>query len=592
MRKSNIVIAIVLGLTVFSACSSLNNMVKLADSQQVDIVPSPLELHGDSVKYDMAVVLPAKMLPEKYVYNLTSFYKYGESEVEVGTMTFDAADFPDSKTTTSRKSDTFAFLYDPAMDQGDLQVMGVAVDEKGENKSTPRATVAQGLITTSAMAEPVYYSAFADPGYTDQEELAPTNVNMYFDRGSAVLKSSETRSSKGKEFSAFIADKNVTRTVSITGTHSPEGLETVNTNLSEDRAKAIEKYYRSQMRKYDYKDLADSIEFILKPVVEDWTEFKDSLDVYEGVSDDQKSEILKIVNGAGTFEDKEKALQKLDSYDAIFKDIYPGLRAARTEVLTVVEKKSNAEISVIAKQIVDQDSTATDSLSIGELLFAATLTPSLEEKEAIYKAATKQEGNWESHNNLGATYLAMAIAAEGDERNQNVELALTQLDIAANKNNTAEVQANMATAYLLQGNKAQAYDAAVAALASNPGDHASGINGVKGSLEVMQGDYETAVATLSAADESVEVAFDKGLALLLNKDLENAVTGFDSATELDPEFAKAYYASAITAARANKAEDVLSNLKTAVEKDPSLKEKALADLEFRAFATQVTEALN
>ncbi|MBU2914902.1 TPR end-of-group domain-containing protein [Reichenbachiella agariperforans] len=592
MRKSNIVIALVLGLTVFSACSSLNNMVKLAENQQVDIVPNPLELHGDSVKYDMAVVLPAKMLPEKYQYKMTSFYKAGESDVEVGTMTFDAADFPDSKTTTSRKSESFAFLYDPSMDQGNLEVIGTAVDEKGENKSTPRVAVAQGLITTSTLVEDVYYTAFADPGYTDEEELTPTNVSIFFDRGSSVLKRSETRSSKGKEFSAFIADKNVTKTVTITGTHSPEGLETVNSKLSENRAKAIEDFYRGQMRKYDYKDMADSIKFILKPVVEDWTEFKDSLDVYEGVTADQKSEILKIVNGAGTFEDKEKALQKLDSYSAIFKDIYPGLRAARTEALTVKEKKSNAEITVIAKQIVGQDSTATDSLSINELLFAATLTPSLEEKEAIYLAATKQEGIWQAHNNLGATYLAQAIEAEGDAKNQKIELALTQLEIAANKKNAAEVQANMATAYALQGNAAQAFDAATAALANNPGNHKGGIYGVKGAIEVKKGDYEAAVASLGSADETTAVAFDKGLALLLLKEFENAETGFDSAIELDADFAKAHYALAITAARQGNADDVLSNLKTAVEKDPSLKEKALADLEFRTFATQVTEALN
>ncbi|UXP32185.1 hypothetical protein N6H18_17740 [Reichenbachiella agarivorans] len=592
MRKSNIVIAIVLGLTVFSACSSLNKMVKLAASQQVDIVPNPLELHGDSVKYDMAVVLPAKMLPEKYVYKLTAFYKSGDTEVEAGTMTFDAADFPDSKTTTSRQTDTFAFLYDPAMGNGNLEVMGTAVDEKGENKSTPRTTVAQGLITTSQLVEDVYFPTYAASGYTDQEELAPTNVSMYFDRGSAVLKSSETGGKKGKAFSAFIADKNVTKTVTITGTHSPEGLETVNSKLSENRAAAIEKYYRSQMKKYDYKGLADSVKFILKPIVEDWTEFKTALDAYEGVSADQKSEILKIVNGAGTFEDKEKALQKLDSYSAIFKDIYPNLRAAKTEVLTVVEKKTNAEIAVIAKQIAEQDSTATDSLSIGELMFAATLTPSLTEKEAIYKAATKQEGNWESHNNLGAVYLEMAIAAEGDEKNQKLEMALAQLEIAANKNNASEVQANMATAYALQGNTAQAYDAVVASLSSNPGSNAGGINGVKGTLEIKKGDYESAIATLGSADETPQVAFNKGLALLLNKDLENSITGFDSAIELDAEYAKAYYASAVAAARLGKAEDVLSNLKTAVEKDPSLKEKALADLEFRTFATQVTEALN
>ena len=62
----------------------------------------------------------------------------------------------------------------------------------------------------------------------------------------------------------------MTRTVTITGTHSPEGTETINTDLSGDRAGTIEKYYRGRMDRYDYAGAADSIEFILKPVVQDW----------------------------------------------------------------------------------------------------------------------------------------------------------------------------------------------------------------------------------------------------------------------------------------------------------------------------------
>lgn len=592
MRKSNVVIAFFVGLTMLSGCSALNNMVKLAATQQVDVVPNPLELHGDSVKFDMSVVLPAKMLPENYVYNLTTYYKSGDSEVEVGTMVFDAADFPDSKTTTSRQSETYSFLYDPAASQGVVEVQGVAVDKNAKTKEAARIEVAKGIITTSQLVEDEFYSAYAFSGYNDKEELEPTNVDFFFDQGSSVLKSSETRSEKGKEFAAFIADKNVTKTVTITGTHSPEGTETINSGLSEARAKSIEKYYRQQMRRYDYKDMADSINFILKPVVEDWTAFKDALSAYEGVSDAQKSEILKVVNGAGVFEDKEKALQNLDSYKAIFKDIYPGLRAAKTEVLTVKVKKTNAEIAVLAKQVADGSASA-DTLSTGELLFAGTLTPSLTEKEAIYLAATKKDGSWQSHNNLGAVYLDMAIAAEGDERNSKVEMAITQLEIAANKNNAAEVLANMATAYSLQGDKAQAYDAVVAGLAKSPSsDHASGMNAVKGSLEIKNGEYDAAFESLKTAKESSSVAFNRGLALLLNKDYENAVTGFGNATEQDAEFAKAYYASAIASARLRNDADMLASLKTAVEKDPELKEKALNDLEFSNYASQVAEALN
>ena len=590
MRKSNILLAAFIGLAILSGCSSLNKMIKLAEQQKLDIVPSPLELHGDSVKYTASAVLPPKMLPEGYVFAVTNYYKFGEKEVEIGKMTFDASDFPNQKTTTSTKKESFAFAYQDGMATGDLEVMGTAIDPKGENKSTARKAMAKGLIVTSMMAEDVVYAAYAAPGYTDAEELEPTNVDMYFDQGSAVLKGSEIKSDKGKKFNAFIADKNVTKTVTITGTHSPEGTETINSDLSANRAKAIEKYYRAQMKKYDYKDMADSIEFILKPVVEDWAGFKAALDAYDGISSEQKSEIVKIINGQGTFVDKEKAMQNLDSYKAVFKDVYPGLRAAKTEVLTVVEKKTNAEISMLAKQIASGD-TVNTALSTEELLFAATLTPSLDEKEAIYLAATKKDGSWVAHNNLGAVYVEKAGMSDGSTKTSLTEKAIAQLDIAAQKQNSVEVQANKASALVLQGDKAQAYDAVKGALGSGAGSHTAGLNGVKGSIEVKLGDYKSAVASLNGAQESTKVAFNKGLALLLSKDYENATTGFDSAIESDEDFAKAYYAKAIAAARAGKQDEIAEPLKTAVSKDPKLKEKALSDLEFRDFAVIVAAAV-
>jgi hypothetical protein len=68
------------------------------------------------------------------------------------------------------------------------------------------------------------------------------------------------------------------------------------------------------MDRYDYMGAAEEIKFVLKPVVEDWTEFKAALEGYDGVDQAAKSEILNIVNGSGSFEDKEDALHKLPSY--------------------------------------------------------------------------------------------------------------------------------------------------------------------------------------------------------------------------------------------------------------------------------------
>jgi hypothetical protein len=184
-------------------------------------------------------------------------------------------------------------------------------------------------------------------------------------------------------------------------------LKRINAKLSPDRAAAIEKFYRAEMKKYDYKGKADSINFILKPVIQDWTGFKDALSTYEGISSEEKAEYLNIINGGGTFESQEKSMKKLKTYRKVFKDVYPKLRTAKTEILVVKDKKTDAEMSVLSKQVV-QGSLSADTLSFDEMMYAATLTPSLEEKAGIYEAATKKGTNWTAHNNLGAVYIAQA----------------------------------------------------------------------------------------------------------------------------------------------------------------------------------------
>lgn len=595
MRKFNFALAFVAGAIIFSGCA-LSKMVKLAADQDLQVSPNPLEVHGGAVPFQVSAVLPPKMLPTGKVYTINTIYQYGDQEVEVGSIEFKAEDFPNSSSSTSRKSGDFTFPYQDGMNPGTLYVEGVASDPRsGKSKSSPRMEVAQGLVMTSSFAKPVTFSSYADHGYNDKEELVPTKVDFYFEQGVSRLNPSlsfdgNSNRSKSNNLAAFIAEKNVTRTVTITGTHSPEGPERINSNLSEDRAKAIETFYRRQMGRYDYKGMADSIKFILKPVVEDWGSLKAALVAYDGINDDQKSQVNRIINGNGSFEEKEKELQKLAFYEKLLKDVYPGLRTAKTEILTVKEKKSNAEIAVLSKQIVNEEVSA-DTLSTEELLFSATLTPSLGEKADIYKAATKS-GTWQSHNNLGATYLAQAAKAEGDDKTKLVQDAITQLEIAAKKSKSSIVSANMASAYIMQAEYGQAMEAITAAEGASPSNTtSSNLNGMKGSIQVMNGDYEGSSASFASSAKSETVTFDKGLAELLSGDYDAAKSSLGDVASSETLGAQANYLIAVAAARQNNATDVSGALKAAISKDPALKDKALNDLEFTNYADAVAEAV-
>ena len=103
-------------------------------------------------------------------------------------------------------------------------------------------------------------------------------------------------------------------------------------------------------------------------------------------------------------------------------------------------------------------------------------------------------------------------------------------------------------------------------------------------MEIGAGDYDDAVQTLSNVEETCVNLFNRGLAYLLKKEYDAATNNFDEAIDVKADFPMPYYGKAIVAARTGNANEVASNLKSAVQKDPDLKEKALNDLEFIKFA--------
>jgi tetratricopeptide (TPR) repeat protein len=581
MRKL-VYASLIVGALSLSGCT-LPQMVKMAKDQQLTVTPNPLEVHKDTVVFDMAVNLPVKMLKKGTIYSVNPFYKYGEQETALDAVSFKAEDYPNSATEQPRVTKTYSFAYTPAMKSGILQVEGVAT-KSGKSKATPRMDVAVGVITTSKLVKPVYFATYAGHGYNNQEEIIPVVIpDFIFEQGRSVLRTSEIRSDKGKQLDAFIASKNVTKTVTVTGTHSPEGAERINSKLSPDRAAAIEKFYRAQMKKYDYQDLAKDIQFVMKPVIRDWADFKTALASYEGISSEEKAEYMNIINGGGTFESQEKQMTKLKTYRKVFKDVYPTLRTAKTEILTVKDKKTDAEIAVLAKQITTGQ-VAPDTLSFEELMYSATLTPSLEEKASIYEAATKKGTFWNAHNNLAAVYIAQAI-----ENPANASLladkAQAQLDLAARINTTPEVSGNLASVAMLKGNAYAALNNANKALGALRGDNAAGVNGVKCAAGIVTANYAEAVRAGSAATGTADNLYNKGLAQVLNKDYQNALTSFGEATRANSNHAHAFYGAAVASARLGNADGVISNLTNAVKVDPSLKSAALADLEFSKWTT-------
>jgi len=571
------------GFLLFNGCA-LKQMVKMAKDQQLTVTPSPLEVHGDSVAFDVSATLPPKMLKKNKIYTVDAKYNYNGQKIDLGTVEFVSTNFPNAKTEKPVLSHHFSFFYKPEIGNGKLNVVGTASNmTKSKTKSTPGMDIADGIITTSRLVRDIYYVSYADHGYNNKEEYIPVIVNFFFEQGKSVLRKSEIKGSQGKMLDAFIAKKNVTRTVNIVGEHSPEGTETKNSKLADDRAKVIEKYYKERMKFYDYKGKADSISFVTKGIVMDWDPFKKQLDSVDVLTSEEKTEVLGVINGSGSFTEKEGQLEKLPYYKKkLLGKLYPKLRTARTEILMVKPKKTDAEILVLAQGI-GSGSVKADTLTEQELTYAGTLTPSLDEKESIYMAATKKTDSWTSHNNLGAVYLEKAQKQmDPNQKSKLVDMAIAQFDIAITKNDkSAEASVNKASALLMKGMKPEALLQLEKASALNGTDDIKkGIMGVKGALEIRSAKYADAVQDLSKAKETSDVLFDLALANLLKKDFTAAKSGFAAETAASPSDAMGFYGAAVTAARMQDEATLTTNLKKAVGLDKNLAAKAISDLEF------------
>ncbi len=575
---------LILGVLSMSGCA-LSKMARMSKDQGLTVEPSPLEVHGNEVKFTMSANLPVKMLKPKKVYTLNTYYQYGTQEKQLAPVVFNEKDFPNASTEQPKASKEYSFAYDPAMSRGNLLVQGVASNPKtGNFVESEKLIIAEGLITTSTLVQPSYFTSYAPHGYNDKEELIPTNVEFFFEQGRSVLRPVEKNSDRGSRFAAFIAEKNATKTVTITGTHSPEGKDRINADLAKERAVAIETWYREQMDKYDYQGMASQIRFITKPVVDDWNELKAMLSSYNGISSAQKSEWTNIINGSGSFEQKEKQLQKLSTYKQVFKDIYPQLRTAKTEVLTIKPKKSREEIISLAKSIA-QGRGSADQLSAEELAYAASFSPSLEEKKSIYEAAAKKNDTWAIHNNLGAVSMEMAMAASGREKTNMLRDAINHFEISNQKNANVHAQANLGMAQAMQNNNQAALDALNKALTMNPGnDVRQGVNGAKGAIEIKMASYDAALSSLGNATNRSVDQYNKGMAQFLKGDFRSAQSTFETVISNDRAFVWAHYLAAVAAARQGNENKVIENLRNAVNADASLKAKALSDLEFREFS--------
>jgi len=562
--KTLINLSLAVGATALLAgCNGLGKMVKKQATVTYDVKTNPLEMHGDSIFFTVTGKYPAKYFAKKATVTVTPVVKYtgGEKALKPVVLVGEAATGSGQKI-AYEKGGTFSytsekFAYEPAMKVAKVELRAQGVVKKKTKDFTP-LELADGTVITPLLVRNDEKGVFAKDAFVKTTPVNQ-NANIYYLVNSSDVRANELKSEEMKNIQNFIS-QNINsswyefKNIGVSAYASPDGELSLNENLAKDRAKSGSKALMNEFKKNKNKEQVfgkEEANYTTQTTAEDWDGFKTLME-QSSIAD--KDLILRVLTMYQDGEQREKEIKNLSkTYTEVADKILPKLRRS---VLTInVDKKSRTD------EMLSKLSTSNpDSLSVEELLYAATLTNDVNTKVQIYQNAEKQFGNdWRTSNNLGVALLMQ-------NKTSDAEAAFERA--AKNANNNPIVMNQLGIIAAKKGDRTKAME--YYNKASGAGKE---VNYNKGILNVRDGKYSDAVSNFGEYK-----GFNKALAELLNGNAGSVPAIIDESPE--KEMAMSYYLKAVSSARNNNAANVVSNLKTAIEKDGSLKAAAKDDAEF------------
>lgn len=559
-----------LGLAVITAvaltsCTGLGKLVKKADTITYKVTPDPLEEHGDSVAVTISGTYPAKLFPKKATVTTTPVIKYngGEKALKPVVLIGEKVEGTGTKISNS-KGGSFSYTdkvaYTPEMKVATLELRATGAVKK-KTKTLPAKKVADGTIITPLL---VKADDKAIVGKDNFQKVVPHSemAQIFFVINQSQVRTSELNSAEMKAFKQYIMSAIVNpniafKNMNISAYASPDGELTLNANLAENRAKETKKSMMAAFKdKKMILEAAQKDEFYnIVTTAEDWDGFKKLM---EASSIPDKDLILRVLTMYPDGETREKEIKNLSkTFVEVADKILPQLRRSVMTLNVDVNSRTDEQITKLA-------ASAPDSLSVEEILYAATLTQDINTKLDIYKKAeTKYAADWRTSNNVGMIYLMQ-------NKLNDAEAEFKKAD-ALSANNPI-VKNNLGIVARWKGDRKAAMDMYKSAGAAGPE-----VAYNMGIIEIQNGNYAAAVA-----DFGGDNSFNSALAKLLNGNPEGAMSTIDNSTT-DKDAALSFYLKAIAGARQGKADVMNNNLKTAIQKDASFKQMAKDDAEFIKF---------
>lgn len=550
-------------LIALAGCGGIGKMNKYVENIKYTVDPNPLIVQGDSVAVNINGNFPGKYFYKKAQVELTPTLVYTGGETPYKTAYFQGEGAVGNNTvipyeTGKAFSYSHKVAFTPSMTESELMVkiLGKQGKEGKKQLEFKPVKIADGVITTPYLVvsdDKVLVGKDAFQRITDHSFDATINYLV----NSSVVRPGELSDKDVKAMLAFVKanakNANIAyKNVSVDSWASPEGELSKNENLADERAKSARGAMKGQLVSQKIAAAKDDAFYALTAHGEDWNGFKAAMQASTTVPD--KELVLRVLEMYPDLTKREEEIKNMAAtYKEIADQILPQLR--RSEV-----KLNYQRIGKTDAQLTEMSRTMPDSLNVEELLFAATLTNDLNEQLRIYKETEHVHANdYRGANNVGYVYMLQNKLAEAEAQFTKAN-SIKENPVSTN---------NLGVVARLKGDRKKASELYAKAGAAGPE-----VKYNQGIIDIQNGNYSSANSNFGST-KSVNAALSK----LLSGDAAGAQSILDGATDKDT--ATGHYLAAIIAARANNCSGAASSLGQAIQKDGSLRDKALKDLEFR-----------
>ena len=543
---------------IFSSCTLLKDL-------DYTVTPSPLEMHGDSIKFSVVVTVPEKGIKKKVKAEITP--KLGNKALGVWTIqgtkitgNGKTIDFKPGGTATFESS----LAYDPSMEAADLVLTGKIFKGDKEKAELPSAKIADATIITPFLAR------MTCTMLTQSDELVrvvdkSVSAIINYNKGKSLVKSSELKDDDiiglvSWMVAAQTNEKIEIESISIRGYASPDGEFAKNGDLSTERVESAANAFSKLLKKEKLDAYADAATYDQKGLGEDFEEFKKQLAATESISEGDKNLFIRVLEMEKDPEKREAEMVRLGkSYKQLEKDVFPNIRRS---VITISYKESG----LTDDEMISFATNKIDTLTVEEVLFTGeTLLKDMTSRIALYAAVSEKMNDSRIYNNIGSLYY-----------NQNdIPNAKANFEASAELNESGEVMNNLAAIAMLDGDREKSRALFTAAKGMDA-DKMSAVKANGAGLDILDGSYSAASGNIAGN------TFNKALAEMLQGNLSDAEATLASSD--DKNDADGLYLAAIMAARGGSgASDVVAKLKLAIEEDTNFKVKASKDREFVKF---------